>query len=121
MDKENINKLRNLIDKIDNQLLKLIIERSSVVEKIGKFKDSKKTVEDKQRENQVIKRLIKLHKGNFPKDSLVRLWREIFDASVKIQLNNQNNLAPKRKVDSTCHFRVHRRPEWSGKSKENYS
>ena len=39
MNKKNIKELREKIDVIDDQLLKLIIERSLVVEKIGKEKD----------------------------------------------------------------------------------
>ena len=100
MKDKNIKLLRNEIDSIDDKLMKLIIERSLVVEKIGNFKDSNKNVVDKNRENEVLKRLLNEHKGNFPKDSIVRLWREIFYGSTKIQLNNQNNLSPKRGIDS---------------------
>ena len=77
MNKKNIKELREKIDVIDDQLLKLIIERSLVVEKIGKEKDISKPIQDKDRENQVLKKLLKSHQGSFPKDSIIRLWREI--------------------------------------------
>ena len=100
MNDDKINKLRKEIDDIDNQLLRLIMSRSLIVEKIGTSKDITKNVEDKNRESQVINRLIDLHQGNFPKDSLIRLWREIFSASIKVQLNIKNDLIPKKGIDS---------------------
>tara|TARA_Y100000590_G_scaffold59165_1_gene62743 strand:- start:7565 stop:8914 length:1350 start_codon:yes stop_codon:yes gene_type:complete len=100
MNKKNIKELREKIDVIDDQLLKLIIERSLVVEKIGKEKDISKPIQDKDRENQVLKKLLKSHEGSFPKDSIIRLWREIFYSSIKLQLNSQNNIFPKRGIDS---------------------
>ena len=71
-----------------------------VVEKIGKEKDISKPIQDKDRENQVLKKLLKSHEGSFPKDSIIRLWREIFYSSIKLQLNSQNNIFPKRGIDS---------------------
>ena len=44
MNNKNMDKLRKEIDIIDDQLLQLIIDRSSVVEKIGALKDTSKTV-----------------------------------------------------------------------------
>ena len=100
MDNKDILKLREEIDEIDDQLLKLIIQRSAIAEKVGSFKDSTKTVVDKNREKQIIKRLIESHSGSYPKDSIVRLWREIFFSSAKVQLKEQNNLLPKREIDA---------------------
>mgnify|MGYP001242280382 CR=1 FL=1 len=41
-----------------------------------------------------------MHKGNFSKDSLIRIWREIFHTSANIQLKKNNLLKPKRGVDA---------------------
>ena len=97
---KNIKNLRKKIDDIDNQLLELIIKRSKVVEKIGKNKDASKKIVDLNRENKILNRLIKLHSGKYPKDSIIRLWREIFFSSVKLQISNKRILHPKRNIDS---------------------
>ena len=100
MNNKSIEKLRDEIDNLDDKLLKLIIERSLIVENIGKLKDTSKTVVDKDRENRILNRLITAHIGNYPKDSIVRLWREIFHSSAKMQLGEQNLLNPKRGISS---------------------
>lgn len=99
MNNKNMDKLRKEIDIIDDQLLQLIIDRSSVVEKIGALKDTSKTVIDKDRETRILNRLIEIHKGNYPKDSIIRLWREIFNSSANLQLKNKYNLFPKRGIN----------------------
>ena len=99
MDEDNLKKLRNEINNIDDQLLQLIIQRTSVVEKIGLTKKDTQKIVDKKRESQVLSRLLGLHKGNFSKDSLVRIWREIFYTSTNVQLKKNNVLKSKRGVD----------------------
>ena len=69
MKEKNINGLRSEIDKIDNQLLDLIVKRSFIVDNIGKLKNTNTDVVDKKREAEVISRLLNLHRGNFSKDS----------------------------------------------------
>tara|TARA_B110000196_G_scaffold199853_1_gene171158 strand:- start:1266 stop:2621 length:1356 start_codon:yes stop_codon:yes gene_type:complete len=100
MEETKINLLRNSINKIDDQILNLIIDRTSIVDEIGILKRNKDQVVDKKRESEVLLRLLKLHKGNFSKDSIVRIWREIFHTSSNIQLNNNNSLKGKRGVDT---------------------
>ena len=100
MNNKDIKILREKIDNLDDKLLQLIIERSSIVEKIGNLKDTSKSVVDKERENNVLNKLIQSHSGNYPKDSIVRLWREIFYSSTKVQLKQQNLLNPKRGISS---------------------
>ena len=100
MQEKNLKSLRSEIDNIDDQLLELIVKRTSVVDKIGFLKKNNTNVVDKDRENEVIQRLLDLHQGNFSKDSIVRIWREIFYTSANIQLKKNNLLNPKRGVDS---------------------
>ena len=100
MKETKINLLRNSINKIDDQILNLIIDRTSIVDEIGILKRNKDQVVDKKRESEVLLRLLKLHKGNFSKDSIVRIWREIFHTSSNVQLNNNNSLKGKRGVDT---------------------
>ena len=86
MQEKNLKSLRSQIDSIDDQLLELIIQRSSIVDHIGILKQGSDNVVDKDRETKVISRLLKIHKGSFSKDSIVRIWREIFYTSSNIQL-----------------------------------
>ena len=97
---KNIKNLREKVDNIDGDLLKLIIKRSLVVEEIGQHKDTSKNVIDKNREHIILNRLIKSHSGKFPKDSIIRLWKEIFHASIKLQIKKHNVLEPKRGIDA---------------------
>ena len=55
---------------IDDQLLDLIVRRSSIVDTIGTFKKDSDSIVDKNREAEVISRLLNLHEGNFSKDSI---------------------------------------------------
>ena len=105
MTNKNIKKLRIEIDEIDNKILRLIIQRSSVAKKIGTFKDVSKSFVDKKREKQVLDRLLKLHKGPYPKDSITRLWREIFYSSTKIQQIKQRTFHPKRVIDEIAIYK----------------
>ena len=100
MQEDNLNLLRREIDSIDDQLLSLIVKRTSIVDKIGTLKKDSINVVDKNRETEVISRLLKLHEGNFSKESIVRIWREIFYTSANIQLKKNNVLKPKRGIDS---------------------
>ena len=100
MQEKNLKLLRREIDLIDDQLLKLITQRSSVVERIGILKQGSVKVVDKNREAEILSRLLNLHRGNFLKDSIVRIWREIFYTSANIQLKKNNVLNPKRGIDS---------------------
>ncbi len=100
MQEKNLKLLRNEIDTIDDQLLKLLIQRSLIVENIGNFKKGSDQVVDKNRETEIISRLLDLHKGNFAKDSIVRIWREIFHTSANIQLKKNNVLKSKKGIDS---------------------
>ena len=100
MQENNLNSLRRAIDSIDDQLLNLIVKRTSIVDKIGSLKKDSINVVDKNRETEVISRLLNLHEGNFSKESIVRIWREIFYTSANIQLKKNNFLKPKRGIDS---------------------
>ncbi len=100
MNEKKLKSLRKEIDLIDKKLLKVIIKRSSIVKKIGQLKDLSKGVVDKKRENEVLNRLIKFHKGEYSKGSIIRLWREIFYSSAQLQLKKQNALIPKRGLES---------------------
>ena len=99
MKKDKINILRANINDLDNQILKLLDSRSLLVKEIGKFKGSTKAIIDKERENAILIRLLKRLKGNYSKDSIVRIWRELFYASLQVQINSSSEIIPKRGID----------------------
>jgi len=54
MDCKNMNNIRDAIDTIDEDIVKLIANRSKYVQKASEFKKDKKAVQDKERVKKVI-------------------------------------------------------------------
>ena len=97
-DKE-LNILRDQINQLDDQMLNILDQRSNIVIKIGKLKDHKKGVVDHNREQAVLERLLKLSKGQYSKDSTIRIWRELFEASSKLQIPYKSSITTKRSIE----------------------
>jgi chorismate mutase / prephenate dehydratase len=78
--------LRRQIDEIDDQLHDLLIERAGIV---GRIATSKKDVDvafyQPGREAEILRRLAARHRGALPFASIVRIWREILAATVRIE------------------------------------
>ena len=87
---KTLQDLRSSIDDIDRKIHSLLVERANVVAAIGKVK-SLSTNNPSQgnlrldRECEIIKTRIREHKGQFPVNSLIRIWREIISASLRIE------------------------------------
>ena len=81
MTNDKLYKLRQKINAVDDQLLDLLAERASVVSEIGKHKDISKTVVDLEREQTILNRLLQKTNNTYSKDTIIRIWREIFQAS----------------------------------------
>ena len=99
MKNEELDALRDKINLIDDQILKLLSSRSEIVLQIGKHKNEEKVV-DLDREQKVLDRLLSNSKGLYSKDTIVRLWREIFQASEKLQKVNGSNIQSKRSIEN---------------------
>ena len=56
MSQKNIRKIRSTIDTIDKQIIRLLGQRKKQVLKIAKYKN-KRTIVDKKRINQIMKRI----------------------------------------------------------------
>lgn len=83
---DDLASLRKDIDRVDRDLHKLIRERAKLVEKVGRRKGSTDApVHQPAREAQVLRALIKRHKGDFPAPALAQIWREVMGASVQMQ------------------------------------
>ena len=73
---KNLNEVRKSIDKVDEQLVKLIAEREFYAKQAVKFKINKKQIIDKKRINHILKRIKSLSKRYKVSPSTVeRIWR----------------------------------------------
>ena len=83
MDNKKLDLLRGDINSLDDKILDLLKQRAEIVIEIGEQKKSKTDIVDTQREQKVLDRLLQNSKTKYSKDSIVRIWREIFQASTK--------------------------------------
>lgn len=84
--KNSLDELRTQIDRIDNALHDLLMERASVVERVGEVKGKGNlSLLSPGREAEIIRRLLSRHKGKFSRATLVRMWREMISGMVSIQ------------------------------------
>jgi len=83
-----IRDIRNNIDQIDDQLLKLINRRGELAIKIGQEKsreNSSKHFHVPHREHSIIERITQNSNGPFPDESLKSVFREIFSATLALE------------------------------------
>lgn len=81
---KTLDELRREIDGIDDSLHDLIMRRTELVAAIGAAKTGGPTFRP-GREAAILRRLLKRHSGKFPREVLVRLWREIISAFLRMQ------------------------------------
>ena len=78
----NLTQLRAQIDKVDEQLLSLLNERTALAEEVGQIKrGSGQQVFAPEREEMLLQRLEKLNNGRLSKFALRAIYREILSAS----------------------------------------
>jgi chorismate mutase / prephenate dehydratase len=85
-----LDDLRRQIDGIDDALHDLLIRRAEIAERIGRLKSESAGATPvvflrPGREAIVLRRLVARHKGALPKAALVRLWRELVSALLRLQ------------------------------------
>ena len=73
---------------------------ADIVSEIGTHKNSLEKIVDLSREQIILNRLITNSKTKYSKDTIVRIWRELFKASSKLQLIDQQFIQTKRSIDS---------------------
>jgi chorismate mutase len=85
MSQKNIRKIRSTIDTIDKQIIKLLGLRKKQVLKIAKYKN-KRTIVDKKRINQIMKRIKAEAKKNKVDFILVKnFWNKLIQYSIKLE------------------------------------
>ncbi len=89
MNKNRLIKERKKIDKIDQQLFKLIIKRTIVVKKMLTFKKFKSEIVDHKRINEILLRLkIKSIQNKIDPKITKRIWKSIIWSYVDFQRRN---------------------------------
>jgi len=82
----DLKRLRSQIDKIDEEILGLINDRTRCALEIGSIKKEQgREFYVPSREREVIKRLSSLNKGPFPSESLRVVYREIMSACLSLE------------------------------------
>ena len=79
---------RKEIDRIDDEIIHLLNERSKSVVEIGKLKkekDAEANLHTPGREAAIIERLSKLNTGPFPSEAIRSVYREIMSASLSLE------------------------------------
>ena len=100
MDNKKLDALRKNINSLDDKILDLLRKRSEIVTEIGAQKKTSTDVVDYAREQSVLDRLLQSSKTKYSKDSIVRIWREIFQASIKLQEKDKSIIDTKRSINS---------------------
>lgn len=86
-----LDELRREIDRIDDALHDLLMQRTAVVEQVARAKhaapgDGARTQFFRPgREARILRRLLERHRGPFPRVSLLRIWREIMAGQLRVQ------------------------------------
>ena len=100
MIENNLKNLREKVNEIDNKILDLLDGRSEIVYNIGKIKNKSEGIVDLNREQSVLNRIVNSSKGRYSKDSIIRIWRELFEASTKLQTDLKSSIYTKRSIDN---------------------
>ena len=88
---EQLQVLRNEIDKIDDEIFEQLAKRTNIVLEIAKIKKALAGDDDfasawhPAREMMILRRLLAKENSHFPKSSIFRIWRELFGALINIQ------------------------------------
>lgn len=87
MDMEEIKKIREGIDQIDDKILQLLVNRMNLVDQIGKLKRNSNTaIYHPDREKEIIERLANQHTGRLSKSAIEAIYLEIFGVSRNLEL-----------------------------------
>lgn len=84
----NLDVLRSEIDRIDQAILDLLIERTSIVREVAVVKgdrDGGRLALRPAREAQLLRRLVREAGDRFPAPVLVRMWRELIASLTRLQ------------------------------------
>lgn len=83
----DLKKLRNKIDKIDDEILSLLDERMGIVKEVGRLKlKSNVAIYHPKREKEILNRLIQQNKTNITPKGIESIYQEVFATSRFLEL-----------------------------------
>ena len=85
MSQKKIIKIRSTIDTIDKQIIRLLGLRKKQVLKIAKYKN-KRTIVDRKRINQIMKRIrLEARKNKIDFNLVKNFWKQLIQYSIKLE------------------------------------
>jgi chorismate mutase/prephenate dehydratase len=82
----DLQDLRHRLDDIDDRLQDLLISRAEIVSMVAASKKrGNQPAFQPAREAEIVRRLVGRHHGAFPVTTLIRMWREMLAATVRLQ------------------------------------
>lgn len=82
-EKEELSRLRDNIDRIDGEVLRLLSERAQFAHRIGEIKQG--NLYRPEREAQVLRRIAEVNPGPLPESSVRQIFREIMSACLALE------------------------------------
>ncbi len=84
---KNLDEIRKKIDALDHKIHDVLMQRADLIDSVVKEKrKSGLPFVQPAREAQMIRRILKRHKGPLPKVAVVRIWRELVGAVSLLQV-----------------------------------
>jgi chorismate mutase len=98
---DNIDDLRERIDSIDDELLRLFNERAKLALEIGRMKKSQGLpIHLPNREEQIIMRVQQENRGPLPPTSIARLYQQVIQESRTLEEDDADSHARSDSSDS---------------------
>ena len=89
LNKRKLSKVRLKLDNLDNKLIKLIRERTNLVNEVLKLKEHKKDIIDKKRISMILKKIkIKSLKNKIDPRITNRIWKNMIWAYIDFEKRN---------------------------------
>ena len=89
LNKKKLIKIRNKLDKLDNTLIKIIKQRTTLVKNVIKLKESKKEIVDRTRIKKILKNIKnKSIKNNIDPKITKRIWFNMIYAFINFERRN---------------------------------
>ena len=89
LNRKKLNKIRLELDKLDNSLIKLIKQRTNLVNQVLKLKDKRKEIIDNKRINKILKNIRKKSIANKIDPKIThRIWKNMIWAYINYEKKN---------------------------------
>ena len=89
--KEKLSKIRELLDKLDDSLLKIIKKRTNLVKKVLALKERKNQIVDQKRISLILKNIKKKSlKNNIDPKITNKIWKNMIYAYIDFERRNFN-------------------------------